>query len=174
MVVIAMPQNVDIFEESILFQVDFELNIDKWDTMDEGIKAVVSSGWKYIKYLNEDGTAVNDSICELPNDCGGIYIFMLKPDIIQKNHRYIMYIGRAHRATNYSLRKRCATYINDTRPKVARMISRWGRGLYLYYLPINGTDDFIDKVERELLRVVIPPMNSQIPDHYTLPEQNLF
>lgn len=54
------------------------------------------------------------------------------------------------------------------------MISRWGRGLYLYYLPINGTDDFIDKVERELLRVIIPPMNSQIPDHYTLPEQNLF
>lgn len=169
-----MPQNVDIFEESILFQVDFELNIDKWDTMDEGIKSFVSSGWKCIKYLNEDGTAVNDNICNLPNDCGGIYIFILKPDIIPQNHRYIMYIARAHRATNYSLRKRCATYINDTRPKVARMISRWGRGLYLYYLPINGTDDFIDKVERELLRVIIPPMNSQIPDHYTLPEENLF
>ncbi len=60
-----MPQNVDIFEESILFQVDFELNIDKWDTMDEGIKSFVSSGWKCIKYLNEDGTAVNDNICNL-------------------------------------------------------------------------------------------------------------
>ena len=64
--------------------------------------------------------------------------------------------------------------ISDTRPKVRRMIKRWGKELYLFYLPINDTDDFIDQVERELLRVVIPPCNSNIPDHYTLPGQNLF
>lgn len=169
-----MSQNVDIFEESLLFQIEFELNINKWATMDEDIKALVSSGWKCVKYLNEDSTAVHTDVYSIPNDCGGIYIFMLKPDIVPNKHRYIMYIGRAHRASNYSLRKRCVTYINDTRPKVARMMRRWGKELYLYYLPIHNTDAYIDKVEKELLRVIIPPMNSQIPEHYILPEENMF
>ena len=88
-------------------------------------------------------------------------------------HRYIMYIGRARRGTNYSLRKRCQTYISDTRPKVARMIERWGKQLYLFFLPIYNTDEFIEKVERELIRVIIPPCNTQIPDHYVLPEEDL-
>jgi hypothetical protein len=54
------------------------------------------------------------------------------------------------------------------------MINRWGKELYLYYLPINKNDEFIDKVERELLRIIIPPCNTQIPDHYVLPDEDLF
>lgn len=169
-----MPQSVDIFEESLLFQLPFELNINKWNTMDDDIKRYVSSGWKSIKYLNDEGTAINKDINKVPNNSGGIYIFLLKPEVIPQMHRYIMYIGRAHRGANYSLRKRCSTYFTDDRPKVARMIKRWGKELYLFYLPITDSDDFIDKVERELIRVIIPPCNSQIPDHYTLPEQDLF
>lgn len=169
-----MPQSVDIFEESLLFQLPFELNINKWNTMDDDIKRYVSSGWKSIKYLNDEGTAINKDISKVPNNSGGIYIFLLKPEVIPQMHRYIMYIGRAHRGGNYSLRKRCSTYFTDDRPKVARMIKRWGKELYLFYLPIQDSDDFIDKVERELIRVIIPPCNSQIPDHYTLPEQDLF
>ncbi len=148
-----MMQNVDIFERPMLFQWMFELDIEKWASMDDEIKTLVSSGWNSIKYLNDDGTAINDDIRSVPDDCGGIYLFLLKPDKIPQMHRYIMYIGRAHRAMNFSLRKRCATYISDTRPKVSRMMHRWGKELYLFYLPIDKTDDFIDKVESELLRV---------------------
>ena len=172
--VILMAQIVDIFERSLLFQQTFELDVDKWATMDDEIKTVVSSGWRSIKYLNDDCTAINDDIRNVPDDCGGIYVFLLKPDKIPNMHRYIMYIGRARRGANYSLRKRCQTYISDTRPKVARMIERWGKQLYLFFLPIYGTDEFIEKVERELIRVIIPPCNTQIPDHYVLPEEDLF
>lgn len=152
----------------------FGLNIDKWDTMKETVKAAISSGWQSIKYLNEEGTGVNPEIKQIPNDCGGIYVFLLKPDKIPQLHRYIMYIGRARRASNFSLRQRCAQYINDSRPKVADMMSCWGKELYLFYLPIKDSDDFIDQVERELIRVIIPPCNSNIPDHYILPEEKMF
>ena len=54
------------------------------------------------------------------------------------------------------------------------MMSCWGKELYLFYLPIHDTDDFIERVERELIRVIIPPCNSDIPDHYTLPEEDMF
>ena len=54
------------------------------------------------------------------------------------------------------------------------MISCWGKELYLFYLPIKDSDDFIDQVERELIRVIIPPCNSNIPDHYILPEEKMF
>jgi len=171
-----MSQTVDIFgpERAALYQLPFELDIDKWNTISEEVKSAVSSGWKSIKYLNDDGTAINDDIKKLPNNRGGIYIFLLKPDKIPLMHRYIMYIGRARRANSFSLRKRCSTYFTDTRPKVYRMIKRWGSELYLYYLPINDSDDFIKKVERELLRVIIPPCNSDIPDHYVMPDEDLF
>ena len=172
--VILMPQSVDIFQRSKLLTLEFELNIDKWNTMNETVKAAVSSGWQCIKYLNEDGMRVNSEITQVPNDCGGIYVFLLKPDKIPQLHRYIMYIGRARRASSFSLRRRCSQYINDSRPKVANMMSCWGKELYLFYLPIHDTDDFIEMVERELLRVIIPPCNSEIPDHYTLPEEDMF
>ena len=168
-----MTQTVEILERQLLFQLTFDLDVVKWATMDEEIKAVVSDGWSSIKYLNDAGE-LSDDIRNLPNDCGGIYLFLLKPDKIPSLHRYILYIGRARRATNFGLRQRCSTYISDTRPKVHRMIHRWGQDLYLYYLPIHESDEFISKVERELNRVIIPPCNPQIPDYYVMPGQNLF
>lgn len=80
--VMFMAQSVDIFQRSKLLTLAFELNIDKWDTMKETVKAAISSGWQSIKYLNEEGTGVNPEIKQIPNDCGGIYVFLLKPDKI--------------------------------------------------------------------------------------------
>ncbi len=143
---------------------EFILHVDKWDSMDEDIKRIVSGGWSNIKYLNDDGK-LNPEIANLPNDKGGIYIFLLSPDIVSGLHRYIMYVGRARRQKDFSLQKRCRHYIKDTRPLVAEMVGNWGRYLYLYYLPLDS-DDEITKVERELNRVIIPPCNSQIPEQY--------
>lgn len=155
-------------------KLEFELDIDKWNTMDPDVLNIVSTGWESIKYLKSDGTSLSDEISELPNDSGGIYIFVLQPDKIPSLHRYIMYIGRARRRNNtFSLRTRCREYIKDTRPQIAYMVATWGKDLYLYYLPLDG-DDVIEKVERELIRVVIPPCNDKIPDYDLLPESPAF
>lgn len=168
-----MSKIVDMCCRSKVLTLPFELNIDKWATISADVKEAISTEWQNIKFLNEDGTKINEDIINVPDDCGGVYLFLLKPDIITNLHRYIMYIGRAKRGNNFSLRKRCRSYLNDTRPLVVSMIELWGKELYFFYLPLDN-DDFIDKVEEELLRVIIPPCNSQIPYHYCESEQPLF
>jgi len=129
-----MSEVVDILQKKKNHTLDFELPIFVWDTLKEETKEIISSGWGSIKYLNEEGDAVNKDIKKVPNDCGGIYIFLLKPDIIEDLHRYILYIGRARRCSSFNLRKRCMTYIHEkTRPEVANMIETWGKKLFLYY-----------------------------------------
>lgn len=149
-----------------IFTQDFILHPDKWDSIDSDIKRIVSGEWGKIKYLDDNGELSSD-INNLPNDKGGIYVFLLSPDIICGLHRYIMYIGRARRQQEFSLRKRCRCYVKDTRPFVAEMVGNWGKYLYLYYLPLDS-DDEIARVEDELNRVIIPPCNSKIPERYVV------
>ena len=84
-----MSLTVDKFEEPMVYQLTFDLDIRKWATMDAEVKKAVSSGWESIKYLNDAGTALSDDIRKLPDDCGGIYLFLLKPDLLPQTHRYI-------------------------------------------------------------------------------------
>ena len=92
-------------------------------------------------------------------------MFLLKPEIIPGMHRYIMYIGRVRKKKGFSLRKRCKEYINDDRVQIMYMREMWGDKLYFYYLPLDNDED-IEKIERELIRVIIPPCNTEIPDRY--------
>lgn len=170
-----MPEVVDIFVRKQALTLPFELNIDKWETMDEEVKNIVAGEWKNIKFLNEKGDALNEAISTVPNDVGGIYVFVLRPELIPNIHLYIMYIGRARRGKDFSLRKRCRSYMRDTRPLITAMIKLWGKALYFYYLPIED-DKLIEKVERELNRVIKAPCNTQYPDEYVtvMPNQKAF
>ena len=55
------------------------------------------------------------------------------------------------------------------------MREMWGKDLYFNYLPLEN-DEIIERVERELNRVIIPPCNSQIPDQYVtiMPDMSAF
>ena len=57
------------------------------------------------------------------------------------------------------------------RPKIATMRETWGKELYIKYLPLNDNET-IRKVEKELIRVIIPPFNDQIPDLYKAPKKS--
>lgn len=166
---------VDMCRREKELTLDFQLNIDKWETFDSDIRDIVSGPWYNIKFLNEDGTGINKDINTVPDDKGGVYVFILKPEIIPNIHIYLMYIGRARKKKGFSLRKRCRTYLNDDRIKIAYMRETWGKELYFYYLPLDD-DDTIKQVERELIRVIVPPCNSQIPDQYVsyMPEIEAF
>lgn len=170
-----MMEIVDIFLRNKALTLPFELNIDKWETMDKEVRSIVSRGWKNIKFLNAEGNALNEAISAVPDNVGGIYVFVLRPELIPNLHLYIMYIGRARRCKGFSLRKRCKSYMRDTRPLIAMMRDLWGKALYFYYLPIED-DILIEKVERELNRVIKAPCNSQYPDEYVtvMPNQKAF
>ncbi len=168
-----MSEYVDMCFRHKLLKMNFELNIDCWNSVNPDIKRIVSQEWQTIKYMNDDGTALNKEVDTVPNDVGGVYLFVLKPEIIPKYHVYIMYIGRARKKTSYSLRKRCKEYFTDTRPELLTMRKLWGAQLYFSYLPLQD-DELIEAVERELIRVIIPPCNTQIPDYNVMPAKPAF
>lgn len=49
-----MSQLVDMCVRSKVLTLPFELNIDKWKTIDEDVKNAIFSEWHSIKFLNED------------------------------------------------------------------------------------------------------------------------
>lgn len=150
--------------------IEFSLNIDKWNDLDREVWDLVHSNWEMIKFLSEDGS-LNSDIEKLPSNRGGIYVFLLNPDILPDTHTYIMYIGRAQLTLNKNLRTRCKEYLKDMRPKIAVMRETWGKDLYIKYLPLDDNKT-IKRVERELIRVIIPPFNDRIPDLYKLPKRS--
>ena len=92
-----MSNIVDIFCRKKILTVEFELNIDQWESMDKEVKDIVSGEWENIKFLNDEGSALNEAVETVPDNMGGVYIFVLRPDLIPTLHLYIMYIGRARR-----------------------------------------------------------------------------
>lgn len=85
-----MSDIVDMCKRAKELTLDFQLNIDKWDSVNQEIKNIVSADWKEIKFLDEDGMNVNKDIAKVPDDMGGVYVFLLKPNIIPGMHLYIM------------------------------------------------------------------------------------
>lgn len=169
-----MLEGIDICSRHKILKWNFELDPDKWKYIDPDTRFILNSkNWRTIKYFKDDGLTLNEQIHELPKDSGGIYVFYLKPDIVPEIHRYIMYVGRAQRKEKYSLYKRCRTYARDTRPSVQQLREIWGKELYLAYLPLHD-DELIKKVEKELIKAIIPPCNDEIYDYDVMPTQPAF
>jgi hypothetical protein len=160
-----MMQEVDLVGNISESKLHFMLNTFLWDSFDSDILRVVSSpdGWNEIKLLNSDGSK-NPQLSSIPNNSGGIYLFLAKSHILPESHLYLMYIGRAQYTETENLRKRCSQYPTEKkRPKVARMIEQWGQYLYIRYLPLENNST-IDAVEAELINKILPPFNDEIPN----------
>jgi len=140
---------------------------DVWDKFDNSLKTIVQADWYEAKFLDDTGSNLHNDMINLPNNCGGIYIFILKPEVIPKTHIYILYIGRCKYTVYQNLRKRCCEYIKDTnRPKILAMINSWGKHLYIRYLPLVD-NDVIESLEDELIETIFPPCNDKYPKKVT-------
>lgn len=157
-----MSDVVDMCNSMLTHKVSFILNpSDLWKTYDANLRKITEKGnWQEVKFLNDDCSGLNSSISNVPNDSGGIYIFILRGGIIPYSHDYIMYIGRAKYTDSQNLRKRVKEYLNDDRPKIMRMRETWGKSLYIKYLPLKD-NKIISELEEELIRVIIPPFNEE-------------
>jgi len=145
-------------------RIPFVLNPDDvWEKFDPALKPMITSGWQEVKFLDDSSETLHNSMSTLPNDNGGIYVFVVKPNIIPNVHQYILYVGRARCNERQNLRKRCREYLNDTRPKINLMREYWGKHLYIMYLPLSD-NHIIDKLENELIRAIFPPCNDKYPD----------
>ena len=130
--------------------IHFILNTTLWSSFDSDVMSAISHPklWKEVKLLAPDGKR-NPQLATIPNDKGGIYLLLIKPNILPESLLYLMYIGRAP--------------VEKKRPKIKRMIEQWGQYLYVRYFTINDNET-IDVVESELIKKILPPCNDDIPD----------
>ncbi len=160
---------LDMCEAVKLHKVPFVLNpTGEWDRFPAHLKRVLEYPWYEFKYFKDGSNEINPQISEVPNNCGGIYIFVIKPNVIPSIHLYLAYIGRARSTDNQNLRKRVREYADEKkRPKIATMKRYWSDYLYVRYLPLpEENNDCIDEVEKELIRTALPPFNDKYPDVY--------
>lgn len=159
-----MSEMIDMCNEVKTHKLTFVLNPNKvWTTFNNGFNSIVNTRWNEIKFLNSTNDKINTEINTLvPNDCGGIYIFTVHTKIIPEIHTYILYIGRVKKTNDQNLRKRIKEYYKDNRPKIMLMRETWGNDLYIKFLPLND-NSIIEKLEEELIRVIVPPCNDKYP-----------
>ncbi len=156
--------------------VSFVLNPQNiWNSFDPTLNDITKSGaWKEVKFLNNEGTDLNDQISQIvPTNKGGVYVFVIKGGIIPNSHEYIMYIGRVQSTPYQNLRKRFREYYTDNRPFIRKMRIIWGRDLYIRFLPLTD-NEIIKKIETELIRVIIPPCNDDVPEPIRQPVKAAF
>ena len=159
-----MSEIIDMCRKVKNNTISFVLNPDNvWDSFDNTYLATVHGLWHEVKFLNDTCDSLNTDIENVPSNEGGIYIFTIKSDIIQNTHIYILYIGRVKLTTNQNLKKRLKEYYRDTRPKIMFMRETWGSNLYIRYLPLTD-NNLISNLEKELIRVILPPCNDDYPE----------
>jgi hypothetical protein len=170
---------INSFEDNKLYDVLYYHMPNRWGKVDFNDIVFDHNSWsEEIKFLDENETGVSNEIKTLPQDCGGIYIFFIKGVLLPYFETYIAYIGRAQFSDKQNLKIRCNAYYyeffkNDTRPKIERMIAKWGKYLYLRYYP-SIDNNFIKKLEVKLINGILPPFNDEIPELKPIEAANAF
>ena len=111
---------------------------------------------------------LSDETNRIPNDCGGIYVYVIVSPIIPNGGNYLMYIGKATKTESENLRARVRTYKKQfgekyNRSKLHTMFTKWGEYVYVYYLPMKSSAADIKEIEDRLIAAYgRPPCNKEI------------
>lgn len=149
------------------YQMTFILSPELWEKFNlEGIN-VDYSKWARVKMMDAD-KELSDETNRIPNDCGGIYVYVIVSPIIPNGGNYLMYIGKATKTESENLRARVRTYKKQfgekyNRPKLHNMFTKWVEYVYVYYLPMKSSAADIKEIEDRLIAAYgRPPCNKEI------------
>lgn len=149
------------------FQPKFILSPELWEKFNlDGIN-VDYSKWSRAKMIGEDGD-ISSETNSIPREYGGIYVFTIVPSVIPDCGNYLMYIGKATKTENENLRARVRAYKkqvgdNYSRPKLHSLFDKWGKYVYVYYLPMDSSANDITQLEDRLIAAYgRPPCNKEI------------
>jgi hypothetical protein len=149
------------------YKMNFILSPELWDKFDlEGIN-VDYSKWDRVKMIDDDGN-ISPETNMIPKDSGGIYAYTIVPSIIPNCGSYLMYIGKATKTETENLRARVRSYKKQfgdkyNRSKLHSLFEKWGKYVYVYYLPMSSTSKDIKELEDRLIAAYgRPPCNKEI------------
>lgn len=165
-------------EQIKLHTFDFKLYPKLWNDFSVEEEIMLKLEWGETKFLNEDGTDFSDEVKNFPIDSGGIYLFIIKSNVLKGISEYLAYIGRAQFTENHNLRVRCkrylTQYINENeRPKITTLMNYFKDHLYIRYTKVSS-NELIIKLEAELINSLLPPFNDEIPNKIVRQAVNAF
>ena len=137
------------------FQETYTLSPELWSKFKiDDLPGVDFSNWKEEKLI-ENGK-FSDSLANITNAYGGIYIYSIEPNIIPSIGCYVMYIGKASKTQNENLRVRVKSYqkqigSNYDRDRLHRLFVKWGDYVHVHYLAIDSTNAVITALEDRLI-----------------------
>lgn len=151
------------------FKKSFYLIPELWEKFKiDDLNNVDFSKWKNIKIMNESGE-FSDELKKIPNRYGGIYVYCIAPSTIPGCGSYIAYVGMASKTPNENLRKRVQSYQGELgegyrRDRIHNLFVRWGKYIYVHYLPMEADNKTIEELETRLIGCLVPPCNPEIRD----------
>lgn len=161
-------ENVDVVSslgESIWH---FCFSVELWEDYLKKKHDIDFTKMKRIPYFDENSESLSKEIKSIPNKMGGIYIYSLENPIAPDNGRHIMYVGRAFKTSNQSLRARARSHFydyqrGDENERLTRLYDGWAKYVFFYYLPIDDSNDVISDIEEDLIVHLLPPCNKDYP-----------
>lgn len=156
------------YRESALYMCPYYLDPNRWERTPKDIRDnLQEQSWSdYIKYLDADGN-LSEELNQLPDNEGGIYMFFIQGQTLPKFEMYPAYIGRALHTEDQSVQKRVKCYLRESkgnkRPKIIQLFESWKDFLYVRYFHTID-NNLIEIGEKMLIRAILPPFNSEIPD----------
>ena len=155
--------DVDFDIESYVNQ--FKMAPELWRVFDiNDMPDVDFSKWNSIKLISPEGDRFTDEIEVVPKNVGGIYAYCIQPEIIPTCGSYIMYIGMTAKQSLNALIKQYQKEIGDNyeRNKIHRLFKKWGKYVYVHFLPVDASDVTIEVLEERLIAALLPPCNPKI------------
>lgn len=155
-------------EQIKLHTFEFKLCPILWKKFSIEPELMDSLEWVESKFLNEDCSDFSEEVKKMPNNSGGIYLFIIKSHIIKDVSEYLAYIGRAQFTKDHNLRVRCRRYLTqylneDERPKITTLMHYFKNNLFIRYAKVDD-NDLIIRLEADLINSLLPPFNDEVPE----------
>lgn len=158
-------KKIDVIQDLQPMTWPFCLSTELWENYERRRSEIDLQKLEKIKYF--DGEILSSEINNLPNDKGGVYIYIIDNSVLSCSGSYIMYVGRARKTDTENLRKRAKSHYSqyvrhEENERLEKLFDNWKKYIYLLYLPIDGNDE-IDLAEDELILALTPPCNKDYP-----------
>lgn len=156
-------------DHTLVYQCTYYHDPERWKEASPVTKKALNNlPWSdYIKYIDDDGK-VSRKLDEIPSDEGGLYLFFIQGQTLPSSEMYLVYVGRALCTESENIQKRVKRYLwesnsKDGRPKIKRLFRHWKDFLYIRYCSTKD-NTLIKAGESTLIRAILPPFNSELPD----------